>query len=209
MLRRAKQSNPTEKSLLSAKMKAGNHHSIRRKKGSDKRHEKTTVHHKKQNAMRRSERRARPNAKFVCSNNLNSTNALKDSNEQKVLGNLDEYTNLPDGVITTTPDRLRIFLDEHDRIMAGKRGWRSLLTFTLTLLLTLVTTEFKDRFFIPGSTWHGIFMIAFIASFLWLGWSLYIVITTPKDKTDMVGKMIKQSTHASNNQLRIVRWDKK
>lgn len=97
------------------------------------------------------------------------------------------YDNLGQEVIMTTEDKARICLLEHLRYLEKRRGWSTPLAILLTVIVTIVTTEFKDVGF-GASTWQAIFVIAGIIAAIWLGFS---VIKIPKSITieDVINKL--------------------
>ena len=77
------------------------------------------------------------------------------------------HWNLEQVVIVTTEDKLRLcLLKTIDRLDAKRKWWTPLSVF-VTLVLTLTTTEFKDRFDIPAATWQAFFLLLTVASFIW------------------------------------------
>lgn len=77
------------------------------------------------------------------------------------------HINTSSEVITITQDKLRIALMENSEIFRSRDAWIAPLGIFLTLLVTLVTTDFKD-FLLEKSVWKAIFYLALFASLWWL-----------------------------------------
>lgn len=77
------------------------------------------------------------------------------------------HINTSSEVITITQDKLRIALMENSETFRSRDSWIAPLGIFLTLLITLLTTDFKE-FILEKSVWKAIFYIALLASFCWL-----------------------------------------
>lgn len=75
-------------------------------------------------------------------------------------------TSLPQDVITTTEDKVRLTLSEYLKKMEKKRGWLTPLGLIISVTLTLMMSGFKD-WGLSADTWKAIFIIGDIASFIW------------------------------------------
>jgi hypothetical protein len=76
-------------------------------------------------------------------------------------------TSLPEDVITTTEDKLRLTLMGYLKKMEKKRGWLTPMGLTISLTLTVMMSAFKDWGF-SADTWKALFIIGDIASAVWL-----------------------------------------
>jgi hypothetical protein len=47
-------------------------------------------------------------------------------------------------------------------------SWIAPLSLAVSLLATLLTTDFKDRFNIPKEYWSALFFVCFVAAVFWL-----------------------------------------
>jgi hypothetical protein len=74
---------------------------------------------------------------------------------------------MPDEVITTTEDKVRLCLSDHLKKMEKKRGWLTPMGLTISFTLTLMTSGFKDMVF-SASTWRAFFIIGDLAAIAWL-----------------------------------------
>lgn len=73
--------------------------------------------------------------------------------------------------IITTEDRLHRRIHEHAQAINGNRAWLIPFSILLTVLISLVTTEFKE-FIFSAEFWQAFFMIVLIGSSAILLWQL-------------------------------------
>lgn len=76
-------------------------------------------------------------------------------------------TSLPQDVITTTEDKVRLILMDYLKKMEKKKGWLTPMGLTISLTLTLMMSAFKD-FGLTADTWLAIFIIGDVVSAAWL-----------------------------------------
>lgn len=81
-------------------------------------------------------------------------------------------TNLAQILITITEDKIRICLMRHLKSIEEKDKWLAPAGIIITIILTLITTDFKD-FIFSKETWQSFFVIVLILAFGWLVFSLY------------------------------------
>lgn len=100
-------------------------------------------------------------------------------------------TSLPQDVISTTEDKLRLTLMANLKKMEKKRGWLTPMGLMISLTLTLMLSAFKD-WGLTADTWKAIFIIGDIASFAWL---VYAVIESLRSVKidDVIAELKKQS----------------
>lgn len=79
------------------------------------------------------------------------------------------HLNVSQEVIIITEDKVRICLSEHLKKMEDRRIWITPLGILLTIVITLITTDFKSVVF-EAATWKAIFVIA---GFFFFGWFIY------------------------------------
>ncbi len=92
------------------------------------------------------------------------------------------HTNLSQEVLVTTEDKIRICLIKYLNNLGKKNVWIAPMGIFLTIILTLLTTNFKE-FYFSADTWTAVFIISCILSFIWLISSLrYIFISVEVDK---------------------------
>jgi hypothetical protein len=109
-------------------------------------------------------------------------------------------TNLPQDVITTTEDKVRLVLGDYMRNTEKKRGWLTPMGLLISFTLTLMMSGFKD-WGLSADTWKAIFIIGDIAFFIWLIYAviesfrsvkLDDVITELKKHSDSMIKYVKK-----------------
>ncbi|CAI0965248.1 Uncharacterised protein [Serratia proteamaculans] len=72
--------------------------------------------------------------------------------------------NLSTHIIKTNEDKLRNILDKYERKIAKKGKVVTHLSVAMTLLISLLTSDFKEFITIPATVWRGLFILGFIAS---------------------------------------------
>jgi hypothetical protein len=81
-------------------------------------------------------------------------------------------TSLPQDVIATTEDKLRLALADYLKKLERKRSWITPMGLLISFSLTLMMSSFKD-WGLPADTWKAIFVIGDVISF---GWLIFTVI---------------------------------
>ena len=79
----------------------------------------------------------------------------------------EHLSNLGQGTIFTTEDRIQLCLHKNIDRLDVKRKWWTPLGLSVSLLLALTTAEFKDQFAIPAATWHAFFLFSALFSLIW------------------------------------------
>ena len=98
---------------------------------------------------------------------------IMDRSDSKIAVNVDE------NYIFTTEDKIRILYDEYNSARKYSGDFLAFLGIFLSILITLVTCEFKDLSFIDASTVKALFVMALIIS---LGCCVYVGIKWVKNK---------------------------
>jgi Na+/pantothenate symporter len=80
-------------------------------------------------------------------------------------------TNLPQDVIATTEDKVRLTLSDYLKKTEKKRGWLTPMSLLISFTLTLMMSGFKD-WGLSADTWKAIFIIGDIIFFGWLVYSV-------------------------------------
>jgi hypothetical protein len=80
-------------------------------------------------------------------------------------------TSLPQDVIATTEDKLRLALADYLKKLERKRSWITPMGLLISFTLTLMMSGFKDWGF-PADTWRAIFVIGDVIFFGWLVFSV-------------------------------------
>jgi hypothetical protein len=109
-------------------------------------------------------------------------------------------TSLPQDVITTTEDKVRLTLIGYLKNTERKRAWLTPLGLVISLTLTLMLSAFKD-WGLSADTWKAIFIIGDAAAGIWLIYTviqsfrsvqLDDVITELKKHSDTMIKFVKK-----------------
>lgn len=82
------------------------------------------------------------------------------------------HSNLTAEVIEITSEKLEIILREHVDCLAREREWQAPLGILVTILVVLLTTNFKASFGLSADTWTAFFLLCFAVSGIWLVSSL-------------------------------------
>ena len=76
-------------------------------------------------------------------------------------------TSLPQDVITTTEDKVRLTLNDYLKKMEKKKAWLTPMGLLISFTLTLMMSGFKN-FGLSADTWKAIFIIGDTIFFVWL-----------------------------------------
>jgi Flp pilus assembly protein TadB len=87
-------------------------------------------------------------------------------NVKKVNMNVDQE------LIMITEDKAELCLRDYLDNVEKRGSWATPLAIFLTVVVTMVTTSFK-QFIVDAEVWQAIFIIVGGISFVWLVWSLY------------------------------------
>jgi hypothetical protein len=80
-------------------------------------------------------------------------------------------TSLPQDVIATTEDKLRLALADYLKKLERKRSWITPMGLLISFSLTLMMSSFKD-WGLSADTWKAIFVIGDVIFFGWLVFSV-------------------------------------
>ncbi len=74
--------------------------------------------------------------------------------------------NLSTHIITTNEDKLRNILDRYERKISGRGKAVTYFSVAMTLLVSLLTSDFKDFAQIPAVVWKGLFILGLAVSII-------------------------------------------
>lgn len=77
------------------------------------------------------------------------------------------YTNINQGFIHITEDKLKVILLEHLDKNSQFYSWTTPLGIFVSCLLATITSTFEDMWGIPASTWDAIFIICTVGTGIW------------------------------------------
>jgi hypothetical protein len=77
-------------------------------------------------------------------------------------------SNVRSDLIEITEDKLENILLKHLKNLRIIDSWIAPFTIFMTVLLTILTTTFKDSFSISKEVWNAVFLILLLGSSIWL-----------------------------------------
>lgn len=83
------------------------------------------------------------------------------------------YVSTAQKVFITTEDKLELWSERYLKYVGKRSAWATPLGILLTIIVTFMTTTFKDFLAVKASTWEAVFIIAGFLAFLWFLWSVY------------------------------------
>lgn len=69
--------------------------------------------------------------------------------------------------IEITEDKLENILNKFLRDFKNASGWLTPLSIFITILITNLTADFKEFLSVSKETWHAIFYLSLVLSFVW------------------------------------------
>lgn len=78
------------------------------------------------------------------------------------------HGNVEQEVIVITEDRLMLRLREHEAEIRQSRDWLTPFGLLVTIIITLVTADFKPALGLSKDTWAAIFVLGAVSSLVWL-----------------------------------------
>lgn len=100
----------------------------------------------------------------------------------------DISTNLQTGVIVVTEDKLIRILEKDRERTKQNLAWSTPASFLITLIIAILTTEFRMKWGMPAETWQALFYIGTAVAALI---TLILVIKMKKKTIDELLKEIK------------------
>lgn len=89
------------------------------------------------------------------------------------------YTNVSQGIIHITEDKLKVILLEYKEKNYQFYSWTTPLGIFASCLLATITASFTDIWGLTGNTWKAIFILCTLITAIWL---LYTVICAIKNR---------------------------
>jgi hypothetical protein len=87
--------------------------------------------------------------------------------EQESIEVTEVHGDLSQQVVKITVDKLSLILHKHAASIEERKGWIAPLGILITVLVVLVTSNFKNVIW-PADTWAAIFIFSAVLSFIWL-----------------------------------------
>jgi hypothetical protein len=131
---------------------------------------------------------------------------------QLILNNSTVKSALGETVIVSTEDKIRICLMNYLKDLSEKKEWLVPFGLFLSILLTFLTTDFRDTFGISKENWKIIFIIAEISFFVWLckagvkaGFAMTVEQVLDKIKKTSMKQAVSSADTRQTNILKIVK----
>lgn len=106
----------------------------------------------------------------------------------------EKRSNIKSDLIEITEDKLENILLKHLKKMGTRRGWLAPLGLFISVVLANVSATFNEKFGVSASTWEAVFILALIASGIWLVVSIVLLWANWKESsTDSLICRIKAS----------------
>ena len=101
------------------------------------------------------------------------------------------YENLHQDIVHITADRAHRYLDYWRQKIEARGAWVTPLSLAASLLMTLLTADFKDRFNVPKEYWSALFFVCFLAAVMWLVCSIKRRIQNPPESSNQMVERFK------------------
>lgn len=85
------------------------------------------------------------------------------------------YDNTQQGIIRISEDRLELRARDFKEAVEQSVDWKAPLGILITLIVCIATADFKPSFGLTAEGVRIVIYISFIASVLWLGYSLFLI----------------------------------
>ncbi|MFT4646262.1 MAG: hypothetical protein ACI8RP_001611 [Urechidicola sp.] len=92
-------------------------------------------------------------------------------------------TNTKSDLIEITEDKLENILLKHLNKLNKVRGWLTPFSLSITILIVLLTADFKLFLGISEEIWGAVFVLGFIISIIWTLVSVFLAIKCSKSST--------------------------
>jgi hypothetical protein len=92
-------------------------------------------------------------------------------------------TNTKSDLIEITEDKLENILLKHLSKLNKVKGWLTPFSLLITILIVLLTADFKIFLGVSKEIWNAVFILGFIATFIWTVTSAYSAIRCSKNST--------------------------
>ncbi len=116
---------------------------------------------------------------------------IKPSNEsslKRLVGSFSLHNNVGGRLLNILESDIRVCLMTYLANLRERGGWQAPLGILLTAIITLLTSNFQDKFRIPKETWEALFIMLGIISSTWF---IYSLVKRPKEMTidDIIEKL--------------------
>jgi hypothetical protein len=104
------------------------------------------------------------------------------------------YENFHQDVLHITADKAHRYLDDWRQKIEAQGSWLAPLSLGASLLMTLLTADFKDRFNVPKEYWSALFFVCFLAAVIWLFYSIRRRLQNPPVSSNQIVERFKNGT---------------
>ena len=94
------------------------------------------------------------------------------------------YQNLTQEIIYITADKAYRYLNDWRQKLEAQDSWIAPLSLSVTLLLALLTADFKDKFSVSKEHWASLFIVGFVVALVWLLFTLKRRLWNSAESTD-------------------------
>lgn len=92
------------------------------------------------------------------------------------------YTNISQGVITITEDKLHVILLKYNEKNKRFYSWTTPLGVFIACLVATLTSNFEKAFWFSSDTWKAIFILCTVSSFIWLIYTVCVALNNKSDR---------------------------
>ena len=108
------------------------------------------------------------------------------------------YENLEQDIIYITADKAHRCLDEWRQRIEAQGSWVGPLSLVGSLLVTLLTADFKDKLGVPKEYWAATFLVCFLAAMFLLVRNIKRrMVNTPESSDEIVEKLKRKRAPAT------------
>lgn len=83
---------------------------------------------------------------------------------------VNEINNVSSDIIRITEDKLRLKVGEYEKSLAHSYDWIGPAGIVITIVLAMLTSDFKYRFGVTAKAWNIIFSTCFVFAFCYTIW---------------------------------------
>jgi hypothetical protein len=100
-------------------------------------------------------------------NNTSKTGISVDFSDE-LSKNLTIHKNVKQEIIITTEDKIKLVLIKSKEILTSQRDWWTPCGLFISVITTLITSNFEDSLGLTKELWHALFLVLAIVSGGWL-----------------------------------------
>ena len=92
------------------------------------------------------------------------------------------YTNVSQGVIHITEDKLKVILLQYKEKKHKFYSWTTPLGVFISCLFSTITSNFKETLGLSGNTWQAIFILSTVGTGIWLICTIFCALKNRKGR---------------------------